>query len=56
MAYFISTLRDYGAMDLFTYHTLMMGHTKLGRHHRVLALYEEALSSSAQVLQYSDDL
>ena len=36
-----STLRDYGSMDLFTYHTLMMGNTKLGRHHRVLTLYEE---------------
>lgn len=44
-----STLRDYGAMDLFTYHTLMMGHTKLGRNQRVLALYDEALSSNAQL-------
>jgi hypothetical protein len=25
-----ATLGDYGARDLFTYHTLMMGHTKLG--------------------------
>ena len=29
-------------MDLLTYHTLMMGHTKLGGHQRVLQLYEEA--------------
>lgn len=36
-------------MDLFTFHTLMMGNTKLERHSRVLALYEEAVSSSAQV-------
>ena len=36
-------------MDLFTYHTLMMGHTKLGRHQKVLALYNEALESSAKV-------
>ncbi len=33
-------------MDVFTYHTLMMGNTKLGRHHRVLGLYEEALQVS----------
>lgn len=44
-----STLRDFGAMDLFTYHTLMMGNTKLGRHQRVLVLYEEALGSNAQL-------
>jgi pentatricopeptide repeat domain-containing protein 1 len=42
-----STLRDFGAMDVFTYHTLMMGNTKLARHQRVLALYEEALLSNA---------
>ena len=36
-------------MDLFTYHTLMMGHTKLGRHQKVLSLYNEALESSAKV-------
>ncbi len=41
------TLRDFGAMDVFTYHTLMMGNTKLSRHQRVLALYEEALQSNA---------
>lgn len=41
------TLRDFGAMDVFTYHTLMMGNTKLARHQRVLALYEEALQSNA---------
>eukprot|EP00607_Mallomonas_marina_P005775 CAMPEP_0182437520 /NCGR_PEP_ID=MMETSP1167-20130531/85101_1 /TAXON_ID=2988 /ORGANISM="Mallomonas Sp, Strain CCMP3275" /LENGTH=399 /DNA_ID=CAMNT_0024630465 /DNA_START=774 /DNA_END=1970 /DNA_ORIENTATION=- len=35
--------------DLFTYHTLMMGHTKLGRNHRVLGLYEEALYSGTQL-------
>jgi pentatricopeptide repeat domain-containing protein 1 len=44
-----STLRDFGAMDLFTYHTLMMGNTKLARHQRVLSLYEEALQSNAQL-------
>lgn len=38
-------LQEFGAIDLLTYHTLMMGHTKLGRHQRVLQLYEEALSS-----------
>ena len=43
------TLREYGAMDVFTYHTLMMGNTKLGRHHDVLRLYEEAIQSSAQL-------
>ena len=43
------TLREYGAMDVFTYHTLMMGNTKLARHHNVLTLYEEALSSTAQL-------
>lgn len=43
------TLREYGAMDVFTYHTLMMGNTKLARHHNVLSLYEEALSSTAQL-------
>lgn len=43
------TLREYGAMDVFTYHTLMMGNTKLARHHNVLSLYEEALTSSAQL-------
>lgn len=31
-----SNLREYGSMDLFTYHTLMMGNTKLNRHGRVL--------------------
>lgn len=41
------SLRDYGSMDLFTYHTLMMGNTKLGRYQRVLSLYEEAKESSA---------
>jgi hypothetical protein len=41
------TLREYEAMDLFTYHTLMMGNTKLARHQRVLTLYEEALCSNA---------
>ena len=40
-------LREYGTMDVFTYHTLMMGNTKLGRHYRVLALYDEAIASSA---------
>lgn len=36
-------------MDVFTYHTLMMGHTKLGRFYKVLALYEEAIQSTAKV-------
>jgi pentatricopeptide repeat protein len=43
------TLREYGAMDVFTYHTLMMGNTKLARHHNVLSLYDEALASTAQL-------
>ena len=43
------TLREYNAMDLFTYHTLMMGNTKLGRHQRVLVLYDEAQGSGAQL-------
>lgn len=46
---FAASLREYGAMDLFTYHTLMMGHTKLNRHGRVLELYEEAIHSSAKL-------
>jgi pentatricopeptide repeat protein len=41
-----ATVRAYGGMDLFTYHTLMMGHTKLGGHQRVLQLYEEAVEST----------
>lgn len=36
-------------MDLFTYHTLMMGHTKLGRHNRVLELYEDAILSGTKL-------
>ena len=47
-----SSLREFGSMDLFTYHTLMMGHTKLGRHQKVLTLYNEALESSAKVWQW----
>lgn len=39
-------------MDLFTYHTLMMGHTKLGRYQRVLVLYDEATQSNAKVSIY----
>ena len=42
-------LREYGSMDVFTYHTLMMGNTKLGRHYRVLALYDEAIASNASL-------
>ena len=42
-----NSLRAFGSMDVFTYHTLMMGNTKLGRHHRVLSLYDEAIESSA---------
>lgn len=41
------SLREMGTMDVFTYHTLMMGNTKLGRHYRVLALYDEAIASGA---------
>lgn len=41
------SLREFYSMDLFTYHTLMMGNTKLGRHYRVISLYEEALQSGA---------
>jgi pentatricopeptide repeat protein len=44
-----ASLREYGSMDLHTYHTLMMGNTKLGRHQRVLVLYNEALDSSARL-------
>ena len=36
-------------MDLFTYHTLMMGWTKGGGYHKVLALYDEAVGSHIQV-------
>lgn len=43
------TLRQFGSMDLFTYHTLMMGNTKLGRYQRVLNLYSEAQDSSAKL-------
>ena len=43
------TLRQFGSMDLFTYHTLMMGNTKLGRYQRVLSLYAEAQDSSAKM-------
>lgn len=43
------SLREFGSMDLFTYHTLMMGNTKLQRHSRVLSLYEEAVDSSAKL-------
>lgn len=39
-------LRNLGSMDVLTYHTLMMGNTKLGRHHRVLALFDEAVDSN----------
>ena len=42
-------LRGRGSMDVFTYHTLMMGNTKLGRHYRVLALYDEAMASDASL-------
>jgi hypothetical protein len=44
-----STLRVEGAMDVRTYHTLMMGHTKLLQHLGVLQLYDEALASSIPV-------
>lgn len=42
-------LKTYGKMDLFTYHTLMMGNTKLKRHRQVLVLYDEALQSGARL-------
>lgn len=42
-------MKEYYAMDVFTYHTLMMGNTKLGRYYRVLSLYEEALQSGARL-------
>lgn len=42
-------LRDNNSMDLFTYHTLMMGHTKLGAYHKVMTLYEQAISSRTQL-------
>jgi pentatricopeptide repeat protein len=43
------SLRELDSMDLFTYHTLMMGNTKLARHQHVLDLYEEAIMSTASV-------
>jgi pentatricopeptide repeat protein len=43
------SLREYGQMDLFSYHTLMMGHTKAGGYQRVISLYEEALQSDAKL-------
>lgn len=43
------TLREYYEMDLFTYHTLMMGNTKIGRYYRVLSLYETAISSNTRL-------
>ena len=42
-------LRECGQMDLFTYHTLMMGNTKLKLHRRVLSLYDEAVLSAAKL-------
>lgn len=42
-------LRLDGSMDLFTYHTLMMGHTKLGAYHKVMLLYEQAIESNTQL-------
>ena len=42
-------LRAYNAMDLFTYHTLMMGHTKMGAYHKVMTLYEEAVESNTRL-------
>jgi pentatricopeptide repeat protein len=37
------------SMDLFTYHTLMMGHTKLGAYYKVMNLYEQAISSHTRL-------
>ncbi len=36
-------------MDVRTYHSLMMGHTKLSQHSSVLQLYDEAVASGIQV-------
>lgn len=43
------SLRSCNSMDLFSYHTLMMGHTKLGAYHKVLQLYEQAIDSNASL-------
>lgn len=43
------SLRARGAMDVLTFHTLMMGHAKLGRHPRVLELYAEAVQTNISV-------
>jgi hypothetical protein len=48
-----SSLRAERAMDVRTYHTLMMGHTKLLQHLSVLQLYDEALASGIQVCRRS---
>jgi hypothetical protein len=36
-------------MDVLTFHTLMMGHTKRLNHSRVLQLYDEALAANIEV-------
>jgi hypothetical protein len=36
-------------MDVLTFHTLMMGHTKQLNHSRVLQLYDEALAANIEV-------
>lgn len=36
-------------MDLFTYHTLMMGHLRQAHYQPVLLLYKEALDSGVKV-------
>jgi pentatricopeptide repeat protein len=36
-------------MDMLTFHTLMMGHTKRHNHSRVLQLYDEALAANIEV-------
>eukprot|EP00981_Chlorochromonas_danica_P012152 scaffold4562_cov183-Ochromonas_danica.AAC.2 len=43
------TLRENGKLDLFSYHTLMMGHMKKGGYQRVIILYEEAIASEIQL-------
>jgi hypothetical protein len=36
-------------MDVLTFHTVMMGHTKRLNHSRVLQLYDEALAANIEV-------
>jgi hypothetical protein len=45
----LSGLRAEQSMDVLTFHTLMMGHTKRLNHSRVLQLYDEALAANIEV-------